>query len=458
MNIIKLLVRRLTHINADFSFCANLCNLLTITCLLAILPVSCVHHTDSLFDKPPAERIAESLEKYRDLLTAQTNGWIVEYYPEKTQKYGGFNLYFHFEFDYVTVRSEINPAASATSSWSMGTDMGPTINFDTYNAVLHFFSDLGIHQGGGRGLNYEGDYEFVVENGSEKEFILRGKKTKNIIRMTPLPANLSWEEYIQSLESMKSNVIAPAYRMMVNGREISIAKSFGVNSFILKSGGLTITAPFIVTLTGIRFYEPITFFSESLQVLTYNAAEEKLVSENSKSEISFVMLPLSNFFTENLPYMEWFLKSDNIGQGLLPAWNTIKSNLENNLNENLYAMWLGRLLEDFPVGITFASWDYENDRPWYGTYAYDFYIINDNQIRFSYNNALTRTDGINAEYYAPELQYFTIDAFNGKTFTLEPDIDVSDPRNMTKIKEITLRDVQNSENWLKVILEEVIWP
>jgi len=428
-----------------------------ITCCLAVFLSSCVHYTDPLFDKPAAERIAESLEAYRELLTAQTKGWIVEYYPEKTQKYGGFNLYFRFEFDYVTVRSEINPAASTTSAWSMGTDMGPTINFDTYNTALHFFSDPAIPQGGGRGLNYEGDYEFVVENGSHDEFILRGKKTKNIIRMTPLPAN-SWEEYSQSLENMKSNVMAPAYKMIVNGREISITKNIGANAFILNTGNATISAPFIITLSGIKFYEPITISNEKLQNFTYNAAEDKIVSENGKSEISFVLSPLSHYFVDHLPYTDWFFKTENIGPGLLPEWNTAKENLENNFNETLFVMWLGILLEDYPVGITFASWDYEVNRPWYGTYAYDFEIISDHQVKFVYNSARTRTDGINADYYASELQGFTIDAFNGKTFTLEPDIDITNPKNITKIQELILRDDQDSNHWVKVTLEEIIWP
>ena len=429
-----------------------------IICCLAVFLTSCVHYTDPLFDKPAAERIAESLEVYRDLLTAQSNGWIVEYYPEKTQKYGGFNLYFRFEFDYVTVRSEIDPAISATSAWSMGTDMGPTINFDTYNTVLHFFSDPAIVQGGGRGLNYEGDYEFVVESGSNEEFILRGKKTKNIIRMTPLPANLTWEKYSQSLESMKSDVIAPAYQMTVNGREISITKSVGANIFTLKVSNETISAPFMITLTGIKFYEPIKILTETLQFLTYNAAEDILVSDNRKSIISFVTSPLSHYFINNLPHTDWFLKTENIGQGFLPAWNTAKDNLENSYNETLYAVWLGRLLEGYPTGITFASWDYEENRPWYGTYAYDFEIINDYQIKFIYNSARTEKNGINADYYASELQGFTIDAFNGKTFTLEPDVDITNPKNIAKIQELTLRDNQDSNNWVKVILEEIIWP
>ena len=426
--------------------------------LAAALLASCVYYTDPLFDKSASERVAESLQVYRELLTAQTNGWIVEYYPEKNQKYGGFNLYFRFEGEDVTVRSEIDPAASVTSIWSTGTDMGPTINFDTYNKLLHFFSDPSIRQGGGYGLNYEGDYEFVVDSGSAEEFILRGKKTKNTIRMTPLPADLSWEEYSLLLQNMKENVNAPAYKMTVGSSEISIAKSVGYNVFFLNTNNARFSAPFIVTPTGIKFYEPITILNETFQVFNYHAAEDNIVSDNQRAEISFVLLPLSNYFVENLPFANWYFKAENIGQGLLADWNTIKNNLEDQLNETLYMMQLGKIAEDFPVGITFASWDYEENRPWYGTYVYDFNVVSGNQVRFAYNNARTNAEGINASYYSPLLRAFTITAFNGKIFTLEPDIDVSNPKDMTKIQEITLRDVQNPDNWVKLSLEELIWP
>jgi len=431
---------------------------LILSFFLATVLASCVRHTDDLFDKTPAERITESLQTYRELLTAQTNGWLVEYYPERTRRYGGFNLHFRFEGENVTVQSEIEPDVSATSAWSTGSDMGPTINFDTYNRLLHFFSDPSIPQGGGYGLNYEGDYEFVVESGTEEEFILRGKKTKNIIRMMPMPANLSWSEYSQSLQTMKANIDAPAYKMIVRGREISIIKSPNANVFFLNTGSATTSAPFIVTPTGIRFYEPTAILTETLHEFFYNEAEDIMQEVNGNAEISFVLVPLSKYFVDNLPYANWFFKTENIGAGLLPAWNTIKSNLDNQLDETLYVMWLGKLLENMPTGITFASWDYENNRPWYGTYAYDFEIINDNRIRFAHNQARTNADGINASYYAPLLQDFTISSFNEKTFELEPDVDVSNPKNMTQIKKITIRDVQNPENWVTVTLEEVIWP
>ena len=429
-----------------------------ITCCLAVsLLVSCVHHTEDIFDKPAAERIAESLQTYRELLTAQTNGWLVEYYPEKTRKYGGFNLYFLFGDVNVTVRSEIDPAASATSAWSTGTDMGPTINFDTYNKVLHYFSDPAIPQGGGYGLNYEGDYEFVVESGTASEFILRGKKTGNIIRMTPFPANLSWYEYSQFLNAMDQNVIAPAYKMKVNDREISIVKSVGANAFILKVGNVTTFAPFMVTLTGIKFYEPITILTETLQILTYHATEDKLVSENQKSEISFDLVSLSKYFVDNLNSTDWYFSTENIatGSAFETAWNTAKNSLE-NIDETLAFMWFGIIDPEYSAGISFASWD--GSILYGGTFAYNFETVSDNRIRLVYSGS--RNAGL-ANWYAnnaPGFTSFTVTAFNGKTFTLEPDVDITNPKNMARIKEMKLTDILNQNSWIKVGLDEKIWP
>lgn len=429
-----------------------------ITCCVAVsLLTSCVHDTEVLFNKPVAERIAESLQAYRELLTAQTNGWLVEYYPEKTRKYGGFNLYFRFEGDHVTVRSEIDPAISATSTWTMGTDMGPTINFDTYNKVLHWFSDPAIPQGGGYGLNYEGDYEFIVESGTASEFILRGKKTKNVIRMTPFE-NLSWEEYSQILKVTDQNVIAPAYKMTVGGKEVSIVKNVNANVFTLKTGDVTISAPFTVTLTGIKFYEPITILNETLQVFTYHATEDKMVSNQGNSEISFVYIPLSHYFVDYLNFTDWYFATDGIGTGFLPAWNAAKNALENEDGEDLLFMWFGALDPDYPVGISFACWDDENNAAWFGTYVYDFVIVSDNRVKLVYNSDRTIEDGINAKWYMSRLQNFTISAFDGKTFTLEPDVDITNPKNITKIQKLKLTDAANPDHWVTVGLETVIYP
>jgi hypothetical protein len=161
--------------------------------------------------------MTESVENVKKLLTAQTNGWLVEYYPEKTQKYGGFNLLFKFDGENVVVRSELEPLRTDSSIYALKGDMSTSLNFTTYNISLHRFSDPSLNIGGGIGLAYEGDYEFVIVSALETEFILRGKKTKNTIRMTPFPTTIDWEEFCQQILDSK-----PEYRPLylhVNGND-----------------------------------------------------------------------------------------------------------------------------------------------------------------------------------------------------------------------------------------------
>jgi len=439
----------------------SICYLLTFLLSCFLLKTSCVYYTENLFDKSAEERMTEALKTYRQLLTAQTNGWIVEYFPEKTRKYGGFNLYFRFEGDNVTIRSEIDPAVSATSAWSTGTDMGPTINFDIYNAVLHYFSDPGVPQGGGYGLNYEGDYEFVVISGSATEFVLMGKKTKNIIHMKPLPAGISADAYFQAIDEMDQNVIAPAYKMTVGSKEISIVRKGRTKVFALKineNDKETISAPFIVTTDGIKFYEPLTIDGKTLHVFTYQAAGDKIISDKGNAEISVVIVPLSTYFSDGLSFNDWYFKTENIGPGYLTAWNTAKNNLLNKQFKLAYA-WLGALGDDTPAGVSIGVWDDETRVVYVGTYAYDFEIVSNDRIKFNYNQAKTNAGGNVASYFSSAVSGFTINAFNGRTFTLVPDRDIiTNPKNVVRIDEITLVDVTNPNNWVKVGLEEVLWP
>ncbi|MDR1672027.1 MAG: DUF4302 domain-containing protein [Bacteroidales bacterium] len=419
---------------------------------------SCVHYTEDIFDKPASERIAESIQAYQNLLVGQTNGWLVEYYPESTQKYGGYNLYFKFEDQSVTVKSEIDPSVSSESLYSIGSDMGPTINFDTYNTLLHYFSDPAFNQGGGYGLNYEGDYEFLIINGSETEFILKGKKTKNTIRMTPLPADLSWNDYVQSIKAMEAEVIVPAYRMTVDGREIYIQKSPGARFFMLRIGNDVVPAPFIVTPAGIKLYQPVTILDKTLQFFTYNHSEDKIVEDSDNSIISFVYPPLNQYFLDNLTITDWFFQTADIGPGYLTAWNTAKADLENKDGEELYMMWLGTIDADYPPGVSFASWDYSGDRAWYGTYVYNFETAGENRVTFLFDSYRTSTEGVNASYYASRLMVFA-GIFNGQTFTIEPDVDITtNPKNITKITKLKFTDVANPDNWFTVGLNTVIRP
>ena len=159
--------------------------------LLAFATVcfSCVQDVDDVYDKPVAQRVEEAVQEYHDLLVSSEHGWLMEYYPHSSQIYGGFNYIMKFKGgDKVTISTDAfgKPEETEESLFSIKKDIGPTLNFDTYNSLFHYFSDSDISGGAGTGKGYEGDYEFLLRSHTENEIVLRGKKTKNIIRMTRL--------------------------------------------------------------------------------------------------------------------------------------------------------------------------------------------------------------------------------------------------------------------------------
>ena len=67
--------------------------------LLLALPLifqSCFKDDDDIFDKPASQRMEERLMQDQQVLMGATNGWIMEYFPEKEQSYGGYTMFVKF--------------------------------------------------------------------------------------------------------------------------------------------------------------------------------------------------------------------------------------------------------------------------------------------------------------------------------------------------------------------------
>lgn len=97
------------------------------------LLTSCLFDEEDLFDKSASERIEAAKQEAKTVLESAENGWHVRYFPSPTQEFGGYNLFFKFSEGSVTVASEIesNPSITETSLYSLGEDLGVTLNFDT---------------------------------------------------------------------------------------------------------------------------------------------------------------------------------------------------------------------------------------------------------------------------------------------------------------------------------------
>lgn len=306
---------------------------------LTLLPVaiwSCVGTVDDLFDESASKRIDDAVVEYDQILRSSTNGWLVEYYPESGRAYGGYNLYFKFEDgERVLVGTELYGDDLVESLYSIKTDMGVTINFDTYNEALHYFSDPGLPVGGGAGLGYEGDYEFSIVSAGKSEIIMTGKKTHNTIRMVPLPEGMSWQEYLAQINEMKFLCNSPEYVVMVEGLEIkNVVRSS--NTFTItydvEVEGDTMTeiifAPFMFTPKGIKLYEQIEVTGQPVREFTYNDVAERLDSNDADVQILMFTPPTNEYFCNSVLVTQWAYLE--LSPAFQAQWDLTLANLSNH--------------------------------------------------------------------------------------------------------------------------------
>ena len=144
----------------------------------ALVFVGCAGEEDDLFNKTAAERLNEASDLYSSRLTAQPNGWAMQLYPTTKDEapYGnGYLLLLRFNTNH-TVVAAMNISMSSnvfkedSSAWDVITDNGPVLTFNTYNTVIHTFTNPeDISSTGSKdepndetGTGIGGDYEYIL--------------------------------------------------------------------------------------------------------------------------------------------------------------------------------------------------------------------------------------------------------------------------------------------------------
>ena len=184
---------------------------------------SCLMEEKELFDKTPAERMEAYLEGYRDMLASAEGGWLLKYFPDEDQSYGGYSYILQFKRDSVTAYFELakDLTVAKSSLYKMTPDDGPVITFDTYNEYIHHFATPNISDYQAK----HGDYEFriVGKNDDGSEIYMKGKRTNNdytLVKFTGNPV-----EYLSQLLEVENAMAAPAYEMAMNSDTTSCSLS-----------------------------------------------------------------------------------------------------------------------------------------------------------------------------------------------------------------------------------------
>lgn len=407
------------------------------TLISSFLLAGCTSETENLFGESASNRVEEAMENARKILVEAPNGWLMKYYPSSQQSFGGYNVLMSFTAEgEVTVSADIaDPGAKSTSLYRLKEQAGPTLTVDTYNEIFHFFSDpaSGV---GATGLGMEGDYEFTIQSATPEQVVLKGKKTGNIITMTPMPENETWEAYLTDIEEAEQKVNYVLFSYAADGEKYDVTKSYRTLAISHEVDGENVTEVFsyIQTKEGMEFYSPITLGGMEVSKLVYDSASGTWKSEDGKAVLSGETTPPALLFANGGP---WFVTYDGMSSY---GQQTVASTLQ-----GMASSYPGKTLDYLAIAPTYELVDMVfGGRE--GVLQLVTSASGDDKV------SLTLTgygDEIGGEFANAGIldAIFLFAKFSPVTFTVEPD----DPVNPTKM---TLTQVGNTKNVIVVTNQE----
>ena len=307
---------------------------ITYITILAILFVNSSCSNDD-FANSAATRIQVELKNSGTALCEAENGWLMQYYA--TPESPGYSMLLKFEpSELVTVagKSELtgNTYLEAKSLYALVADYGPVLSFDTYNDVLHAFSDPAYPQGSG----LMGDYEFIIRQRLETSFEMIGKKRGTRILMEKLPADVSWKDYFEQLDEMEYTMFGerpPVLTLSLGSAHYSFSEG---TSRIFKISGTDIPAesllkiPFIITKYGVSLYQPIVLAGRTFQKFELNEDSSALVSmEDPDVKLIGVTDLTGYYFTEAIKTTTtWYIDRDNSSADVQALYDNVEAGIK----------------------------------------------------------------------------------------------------------------------------------
>lgn len=258
---------------------------LSLFALLVVFLCGCSPDQDEVFDDSPSDRITSSIEEVNQVLKSSANGWYFELFTAT----GGTNVLVAFEDNKVTAADYRDGNAAAESLYSVIHRGGPVLSFDTYNPVIHAYSDPvapDSYKGDNQGLG--ADFEFVVTSLSTDTVELRGVKHQKRCRLIRYTQETSWDETLTALSEMKEQIQAPLYDFYYNGELVSgtnlIADNVLTTYRVEGEETHAFTMAIVPTLEGFRTESPFSYTihdaNPKIQNFVFDAQADRFVCSN----------------------------------------------------------------------------------------------------------------------------------------------------------------------------------
>lgn len=185
--------------------------------LMSASLASCNHEEADIFDQNAAHRTEEARKMYKEILLDKGGKWQMEYFT--TEEEHGYVYLFTFRNDgtvtisgnneYITkltnIDSNVPSYGSETSMWTILSDNGPVLSFNSYNTIFHLFAtpeDIPGTERDEQGYGHSGDYEFDLMKFSNDTLYLEGKKNGAEIIMTRIAPDTDDKTYLNEVVAL----------------------------------------------------------------------------------------------------------------------------------------------------------------------------------------------------------------------------------------------------------------
>ena len=354
--------------------------------LAGSLFASCTREVPDIFDVPGAQRLQEAMNEIEQTLVAAPNGWEMRYYTQPET--AGYVMLVKFDASgRVTVAAKnaattSNRYTSAVSTWEVIGDNGPVITFNSYNDVLHAFSDP---QNDGVGLG--GDYEFIVLDWADASHLrLKGKKAEAYIDMYALDPAQDWEDYYAKIDALNELVFLNNDGVVFNfssseGGVREMEYGYQLFNFLDETEHYGM----IVLPTGIEFYSGIPVGASVARHFEVNEDATALICTDEGVEATFTAGETAAEYC--ISYMNggrqrsWEMDLDNMGASAQVAYDKFIDAM-GNVSIRSLVLNTSDTISSYLYEVTFRLNGVEYVGHWYGDVQ-----GSENTVQFVYEDA-----------------------------------------------------------------------
>lgn len=414
-----------------------LCNISALMTLLLGFTACAPTEVDDVFDESAAVRLDKAIVTYRSYFADKGGKWVMQYFCNENEPGYAFVVTFS-DNGSVTVAGDnkyIGGYRSDVSLWDIVADNGPVLTFNTYNRVLHTFSDpadipdTGDTRETGRG--HEGDYEFMVMATTDNSCVLRGKKTGYTIIMNRLDSGIDDQEYMTAV----TNRINSSFSSEIDS--LYLETGAGVR-FVVKNAASQVMSfyPYgkdavtfnekqncVVTPGGIRFLHPLDFVQDhdrqqeiAIQNFAFQPDGTLLCTDDGKTRI--VADPLATIFTNGVT---WNTAKETLGGNFLTLYEQIEQEIPvvfKNSRFGGFSLTFNKKTEK--MTMLFLS---GRNAKTAGNIYFDLNRVDDNTFRLSIDTSNNDYGDNNGRQHYTKVESFKklVDLLTSTDFTLSAD-------------------------------------